>query len=74
VLIIPVLAPTPAERRVRIASMANAVATILAGIVYFYPDYSNAVLFLGFPWGITAPLFMLSLAFALRSRSNVGAV
>jgi hypothetical protein len=74
VAIIPALAPTPAERRVRIASMANAVATILAGIVYFYPDYSNSVLLLGFPWGITAPLFMLLLAFALRSRSTVGRV
>jgi hypothetical protein len=67
--IIPALASTAAERRVRIACMAHAVATILAGIVYFYPRYSNTLLLLGFPWGITAPLFMLLLAIALRARA-----
>jgi hypothetical protein len=66
--IMPALASTAAERRVRIACMVNAVATILAGIVYFYPSYSNTLLLLGFPWGITAPLFMLLLAMALRGR------
>jgi hypothetical protein len=73
VAIIPALASTPAERRVRIACMANAVATILAGVVYFYPTYSNTLLLLGFPWGITAPLFMLLLALALRARGVAGA-
>jgi hypothetical protein len=53
--------------------MANAVATILAGIVYFYPDFSNTILLLGFPWGITAPLFMLLLGIALRERGTAGA-
>lgn len=36
-VMIPALGNTAAERRVRVASMANAVATVLAGIVYFYP-------------------------------------
>lgn len=72
-LIIPALARTPAERRVRIACMANAVATVLAGVVYFYPRYSETLLFLGFPWGITAPLFMLLLGIALRARGSAGA-
>jgi hypothetical protein len=49
-LIIPALARTRAEGLVRIACLANAVATVLAGVVYFYPRYSEALLFLGFPW------------------------
>jgi hypothetical protein len=74
-VIIPALGDTAAERRVRIASLANAVATVLAGIVYFYPTFSNKLLLLGFPWGITAPLFMLLLGLALRTRDsdNAGA-
>ncbi len=70
VVIIPALTTAPAERRVRIACVAHGVATILAGFVYFYQDYSNTVLLLGFPWGITAPLFMLLLGIALRARGN----
>lgn len=66
-LIIPALQATGREGRVRIACMANGVATALAGVVYFYPTYSNKLLLLGFPWGITAPLFMLLLAFAIRA-------
>jgi hypothetical protein len=56
------------ERRVRAACLANVFATILAGVVYFYPTYSNRLLMLGFPWGITAPATMLLLGIALRSR------
>ena len=67
-VIIPALGSGPAERRVRMASVANVVATMLAGIVYFYPTYSYKLLMLGFPWGITAPLFMLLLGMALRTR------
>jgi len=48
--------------------VANAVATVLAGVVYFHSTYSYKLLLLGFPWGITAPLFMLLLDIALRTR------
>ena len=68
-MIIPALGNSVAERRVRIACMANVVATVLAGVVYFYPTYSYKLLMLGFPWGITAPLFMLLLGRALRARA-----
>ena len=68
--IVPALASTPVEHRVRIACIANAVATALAGIVYFYPTFSNTLLLIGFPWAITAPAFMLLLAIALRARSR----
>jgi hypothetical protein len=72
VFVIPALQNTAAERRVRLAAVLNAGATALAGVVYFYPTYSSRLLLLGFPWGITAPLFMLLLAVALRRRSPLG--
>jgi hypothetical protein len=34
--------------------------------VYFYPTFTNKLLFLGFPWGITAPLAMLMLALMFK--------
>lgn len=70
---IPALKNTGIERWVRIACIANVGATVLAGVVYFYPTYSNKLLLLGFPWGITAPLFMLLLGIALRARDSVSA-
>jgi len=66
-LIIPALDGTDAERRVRAACVAHVAATALSGIVYFHPHYSYRLLWVGFPWGITAPLFMLLIAIALRA-------
>src|SRR6185503_1961052 len=40
-LIIPALRNSGLERRVRLAAVAHGVATVLAGIVYFHPSYSN---------------------------------
>jgi hypothetical protein len=58
------------ERWVRVSLLANALVTPLIGIVYFYPTFSTTLLFLGFPWAITAPLFMLMLALMLRRRGK----
>lgn len=66
----PALQHSGAERRVRLACMANAAATVLAGVVYFSRTYSYKLLLLGFPWAITAPLTMLLLALALRRRGE----
>jgi len=71
-LIIPALRNHGIERWVRVACTAHVVATALAGIVYFYPTYSNRLLLLGFPWGITAPLFMVLIAVALRTEHAEG--
>ena len=68
-LIIPALRASGIERRVRLACMAHVVATALAGIVYFYSTYSSKLLLLGFPWGVTAPLFMLLVAIGLRAET-----
>lgn len=69
-LIIPALHDVPEERRLRLACITHVAATALAGVVYFYPNYSTSLLLLGFPWAITAPLFMGLLAVALLARSK----
>lgn len=58
------------ERRVRWALMANTLVTPLVATVYFYPVFSTALLFLGSPWAVTAPLFMVMVAIALRRRGT----
>jgi heme/copper-type cytochrome/quinol oxidase subunit 4 len=65
---VPAVSKVGFERWVRLSLMANALVTPLISIVYFYPTYSTTLLFLGFPWAITAPLFMLMVAIMLRRR------
>jgi uncharacterized protein (TIGR03382 family) len=67
-LAVPAVSDVGFERWVRRSLIANALVTPLISIVYFYPTFSNNLLFLGFPWAITAPLFMLMLAIMLRRR------
>ena len=67
---VPALRNVGFERWVRFSLIANALVTPLIGIVYFYPTYSTKLLFLGFPWAITAPVFMLMLAIMLRRRQS----
>ena len=69
-LAVPALSNVGFERWVRLSLIANALVTPLISIVYFYPTYSTKLLFLGFPWAITAPLFMIMLAIALRRRQT----
>jgi heme/copper-type cytochrome/quinol oxidase subunit 4 len=65
---IPALNKTGFERWVRISFIAHVLVTPLISIVYFYPTYSHNLLLLGFPWAITAPVFMLMLAIMLNRR------
>lgn len=67
-LAIPAVSRVGFERWVRLSLIAHALVTPLISVVYFYPTYSNKLLFLGFPWAITAPLFMLMLAIMLRNK------
>jgi hypothetical protein len=69
---IPAVGRVGYERWVRLSLFGNAVVTPLISMVYFYPKYSTRLLLLGFPWGITAPLFMLMLAIMLRKRQVTG--
>ena len=65
-LAVPAISRVGFERWVRRSLIANALVTPLIGIVYFFPTFSSDLLFVGFPWAITAPTFMLMLAIMLR--------
>jgi heme/copper-type cytochrome/quinol oxidase subunit 4 len=67
---IPALDNLGFERWVRISFLAHALMTPLITVVYFYPTYSETLLFLGFPWAITAPVFMTLLAISLRRKRD----
>ena len=67
-LAVPAVNNAGFERWVRLSLIANALVTPLISTVYFYPTFSTRLLFLGFPWAITAPLVMLMLAIMLRRR------
>jgi hypothetical protein len=72
-LILPALRRNGVERWLRVACIAHVVATVLAAIVYFYPTYSNKLLMVGLPWGLTAPLFMVLMALTLRTEHSADA-
>ena len=65
---IPVFEKRGFQKWVRISFLANALVTPLISIVYFNPTYSEKLLLLGFPWGITAPLAMLMLALHFKKK------
>jgi hypothetical protein len=65
---IPVFAHNGFQKWVRISFLANALVTPLITLVYFYPTYSEKLLFLGFPWAITAPTSMLMLAIMFKKN------
>ncbi len=69
-LAVPAIGTVGFERLVRRSLVANALVTPLIAFVYFYPRFSTALLLLGFPWAVTAPLFMLMLALMLRRRGT----
>lgn len=69
---IPVFDRRRLHKWVRVSFIANAIVTPLITIVYFYPQYSYSLLMLGFPWAITAPASMLSLAIMFMKASKKG--
>jgi hypothetical protein len=67
---VPALRSAGFDRWVRWSLIAHALTTPLISIVYFYPTFSQTLLFVGFPWAITAPVFMLLLAIKLRKEAE----
>ncbi len=65
---VPVFEKHGFQKWVRISFLANALATPLIAIVYFYPTFSARLYILGFAWGITAPLSMLMLTLLFRKK------
>jgi uncharacterized PurR-regulated membrane protein YhhQ (DUF165 family) len=68
---VPVFEKRGFQKWVRISFLANVLVTPLISFVYFYPTYSNKLLFLGFPWAITAPLAMLMLALWFKKNNKL---
>ena len=61
-LAVPAIDRAGHGRWVRRSLITHAVVTPLICVVYFSPTFSTGLLFLGFPWAVTAPLFMLMVA------------
>lgn len=66
---IPAVDSGDGARGLRWSLIAHAAMTPFITVVYFEPTFSTALLLLGFPWAITAPLFMWMLARFLRTRA-----
>ncbi|HEY1022108.1 MAG TPA: hypothetical protein VGE06_07330 [Flavisolibacter sp.] len=69
---IPAFAKTGFQKWVRLSLIAHALVTPLISIVYFAPVYSYRLLVLGYPWAVTAPVFMLMLALYIKKTKNEG--
>jgi hypothetical protein len=67
---IPVFKKQGYQKWVRYSLLAHTLVTPLIVFVYFYPTFSNKLLIVGFPWAITAPLFMLLLAIFFKKDFN----
>jgi hypothetical protein len=68
---IPVFEKKGIEKWVRASFLVHACVTPMIAFVYFYPDFSDRLLLLGLPWGITAPVAMLTLALLFRKKINI---
>jgi hypothetical protein len=68
---VPVFERKGFQKWVRISFIANALVTPLITFVYFHQPFSEQLLFLGFPWGITAPLAMLMLALMFKKNNRI---
>ncbi len=67
-LAIPVFEKQGFQKWVRWAFIIHSITTPFIAYVYFFPVFSEKLLLLGAPWGITAPVFMLLLAFLFKRQ------
>ncbi|MGD8426804.1 MAG: hypothetical protein PVH63_04185 [Balneolaceae bacterium] len=65
---VPVFEKHGMQKWVRYSFLAHAIVTPLIAFVYFYPVFSERLLLLAAPWGITAPLSMLLLSLMFKRR------
>jgi hypothetical protein len=63
---VPIFKKDGFQKWVRYSFIAHSLVTPLITFVYFYPEFSESLLLIGFPWAITAPLFMLLLAIMFK--------
>ncbi len=67
---VPVFKKQGFQRWVRYLFLIHGLVTPLIAFVYFYPNFSDRLLLIGLPWGITAPSSMLLLAIMFRKDRN----
>ena len=68
---IPIFKKQGFEKWIRYSFICHALTTPLIAIVYFYPNFSERLLFIGAPWAITAPLIMLMLAIWFKKKYKI---
>jgi hypothetical protein len=65
---VPVFEKTGFQKWVRLVFLIHGLITPLIAFVYFYPVFSDKLLLIGLPWGITAPAAMLVLAIMFKKK------
>jgi hypothetical protein len=70
---VPIFEQQGFQRWVRYSFLVHSLVTPLIVFVYFYPNFSEQLLLMAIPWGITAPLSMLLLAIMFKQDSEVSA-
>jgi hypothetical protein len=68
---VPIFEKQGFQRWVRYSFLVHSLVTPLIVFVYFYPNFSEKLLLIAIPWGITAPVSMLLLAIMLKKDSEV---
>ncbi|WP_421795989.1 hypothetical protein [Haliscomenobacter sp.] len=71
---IPVFEKQGFQKWVRLAFIVHSITTPFIAYVYFYPVFSEKLLLLGAPWGVTAPAFMLLLAILFKRQISTPAI
>ncbi len=68
---VPIFKKQGFEKWIRYSFICHALTTPLIAIVYFYPNFSERLLFIGAPWAITDPLIMLMLAIWFKKKYKI---
>jgi hypothetical protein len=68
---VPVFEKQGFQRWVRYSFLVHSLVTPLIVFVYFYPNFSEKLLLIAVPWGITAPVSMLLLAIMFKKDYEV---
>ena len=68
---VPIFEKQGFQRWVRYSFLVHSLVTPSIVFVYFYPNFSEKLLLIAVPWGITAPVSMLLLAIMFKKDSEV---
>jgi hypothetical protein len=68
---VPIFEQHGFQKWVRYSFLVHSLVTPLIVFVYFYPNFSEKLLLIAVPWGITAPLSILLLAIMFKKNSEL---